>query len=69
VWNDVEGAEFQGSSVILVVEGPKAGGVEFPVQDAFLFAEVQGGGLLVARQGGQTDFCMQSALRSIGEGS
>jgi hypothetical protein len=52
----------------LVVEGPQADGVEFLVQDAFLFAEVQGGGLLAAGQGGRTDFNMQSALRSAGEG-
>jgi hypothetical protein len=68
VGNDFEGTEFQGRSIVLVVQGAQAGGVEFFVQDAFLSAEVQGGGLLAAGQGGRTDFSVQSALRSAGEG-
>jgi len=48
VWNDIERTEFQGSSIVLVVEEPQAGGVEFSMQDAFLFTEVEGGRFLAA---------------------
>jgi hypothetical protein len=47
---NVKGAELQGSSIVLVPEGTKTGGVEFAVQDVFSFAEVKGGSFLAASQ-------------------
>jgi hypothetical protein len=38
---DVKGAEFQGSRIILVVEGTQAGGVEVTVENPISFALVE----------------------------
>jgi hypothetical protein len=48
--DDVKGAELQGNSIILVVAGAQAGGIELAVEDAFSFVEVEGGGLLAVCQ-------------------
>ncbi len=62
--DDVERTQFWGSCIVLVVEGSQAGGVELTMQDAFLFAGVEGGGFLATSQGGKANFSMQSCMVS-----